>query len=242
MMRFRRKARPKGNQKELEANISLRRLISARDPDSATSEAYRMLRTNLLYAYVDDPPRTIVLTSPGSREGKSSTCANLGMVLAQVDKTVLILDCDLRSPIQHELFGLRNLYGIPDVLAGQMSLQEACHEPSPGLKVVTAGSLPFDPTGLLGSRSFSRLVDEASQRFDYVLIDSPPVEPTSDPAILATKVDGVLLVIDAQRTPQRALESSVRGLRIVGANLLGTIMNNVDAYDSPYSGYGYRAR
>jgi capsular exopolysaccharide synthesis family protein len=105
--------------------------------------------------------------------------------------------------------------------------------------VIAAGSLPFDPAELLSSRGFSRLVEEACQKFDYVLIDSPPVELTSDPLILATKVDGVLLIIDAQRTPERALESTVRGLELVGAKLLGTTMNNVGASDSPYSDYGY---
>lgn len=242
MFPFRRKAKAYRKHKERETNASYGHLVTARDPESAAAEAYRTLRTNLLYAFVDDPPKAIVVTSPGSREGKSTACANLGMVLAQVGKTVLVLDCDLRNPAQHKIFGLPNDYGIADVLARQRSLQEVWQEPLAGLKVVVAGPLPFDPTRLLGSRGFSELVGEARRQFDYVLVDSPPVELTSDPVVLATKGDGVLLVIDAQHTPKRALESSVHSLEIVGANLLGTVMNNVDASDFPYSGYGYYTR
>jgi receptor protein-tyrosine kinase len=242
MVRFRRKSRLYRKQNAHEANAYLRQLVTAQDPENVASEAYRTLRTNLLYAFVDDPPQAIVLTSPGSREGKSTACANLGTVLSQVGKSVLLLDCDLRNPVQHRIFGLSNRYGIADILAGQRSLPEVWQEPLPGLKVIGAGSIPFDPAGLLSSRGFSRLVEEARRQFDYLLIDSPPIELTSDPAILATKVDGVLLVLDAQRTPRRAFENSVRSLDIVGAKLLGTIMNNVDASDAPYSDYGHYVR
>src|SRR5215218_10214170 len=104
--------------------LSSERLITVLDPHDPASEDYRSLRTNLLYAFVDNPPKVIVLTSPGPGEGKSTTCANLGVVLAQAGKNILILDCDLRKPILHKYFGLRNLHGIVDMLVGERGLQE----------------------------------------------------------------------------------------------------------------------
>jgi capsular exopolysaccharide synthesis family protein len=218
-------------------------LVTDLDPAGAASEAYRTLRTNLLYAFADNPPKVIVLTSPGCREGKSTACANLGALLAQVNKSVLILDCDLRyNPAQHELFGLRNFYGMVDALADKQSLQKVWHQPLPGLTVITAGNTglaPFDLAELLSSRRCAELIDQGRDQFDYVLIDSPPVGLTSDPAILATQADGALLVLDAQHTPKWAVQHSLRSLKTVGANVLGTVMNNVEASDYAYFDHAY---
>ncbi len=203
------------------------RLITLMDSMSVAAEAYRSLRTNLLYALVDDPPKVIVLTSPGPREGKSTTCANLGVVLAQADKKTLMIDCDLRKPVLHKVFGLRNMRGVVDVLVGQRSLQEVWQEPLSGLKVVTVGPVPPNPAELLGSRRFADFLAGVRGNFDYVLIDAPPVGLVSDPAILATQGDGVLLVLDAQGTRKGALRESMRSLEAVGANVLGTVMNNI---------------
>lgn len=209
-------------------------LATISDPTSVAAEAYRTLRTNLLYALVDNPPKVIVVTSPGPREGKSTTCANLGVVLAQADKSTLILDCDLRKPQVHSLFELRNLRGMTDVLRGEASLLEVCQEPLVGLKAATAGLPPPNPAELVGSSRFAELVGRAREMFDYVLIDAPPVEVVSDPVILATQADGVLLVLDAQNTRKRTLRRSVRSLRTVGAKVLGTVMNKADASASGY--------
>src|SRR5215216_449209 len=114
-------------------------LVTVASPDSVTSEAYRALRTNLLYALADTPPNVIVVTSPGPMEGKSITCANLGVVLAQAHKSTLILDCDFRKPVIHKVFGLRNVFGVVDVLVRERSPQEIWQERLPGLKVGTAG-------------------------------------------------------------------------------------------------------
>jgi len=199
------------------------------------------LRANLLYAFADHPPKVIVLTSPGSREGKSTACANLGVGLAQVENNVLILDCDLRSPAQHEVFGLRNLYGIVDVLAGERELQEVWQGPLPGLKMIAAGPIPLNPAELLSSSRFAELIGQVRERFDFVLIDSPPVGPTSDAAILSTRADGVLFVLDAQITPEWTVRRSLSSLHTVGANVLGTVMNNVDHTNYPYFGQTYYA-
>ncbi len=223
------------------------RLVTTEDPASAVSEAYRTLRTNLLYALIDEPPKVIVLTSPGLGEGKSTTCANLGAVLAQADKNTLILDCDLRKPAIHKFFGLRNLHGshgIVDVLVGERSLQEVWHEPVEGLKVVPVGPIPLKPAEMLGSQRFSKLLAGVREQFDYVLVDSSPIGLVSDPLIVASQADGVLLVLDAQNTPKEAVRQAIYDLEAVGAHVLGTVMNNAklsksEYYKSQYYGRAY---
>jgi capsular exopolysaccharide synthesis family protein len=202
-------------------------LITVTSPDNAASEAYRTLRTNLLYGLVDTAPKVIVVTSPSLMEGKSITCANLGVVLAQADKSTLILDCDFRKPVIHKVFGLQNLLGVEDVLVGERSLQEIWQEPLPGLKVGTAGSIPPNPTELLGSSRVTELLEQVRQEFDYVLLDVPPMRLVSDPVILATQGDGVLLVIDFQKTRRGSVRQAMHGLEAAGAYVLGTVMNNV---------------
>jgi capsular exopolysaccharide synthesis family protein len=210
------------------------RVVTILDPTGAASEAYRTLRTNLLYSLVDNPPKVIVLTSPGPGEGKSTTCANLGVVLAQAGKSVLILDCDLRKPVMHKFFSLRNLHGITDVLVGECSLQEVWAEPVEGLKIVPVGPIPLNPAEILGSRRFSEFLANTREEFDYVLVDASPVGLVSDPAILATQGDGVLLILDAQSTRKGLVRQAMRSLGAVGANVLGTVMNNVNVSKSSY--------
>lgn len=189
---------------------------------------------------MDNPPKVIVMSSPGPQEGKSTTCANLGVVLSQVDKSVLIIDCDLRKPVMHKLFGLRNVYGIVNVLVGDYSLQDVCKEVLDGLQVMTVGPAPPNPAELISSRRFAELIRTVRERFDYVLVDAPPIGLVSDPAILATHGDGVLLVLDAQNTRKGALRQSMRSLEAVGANVLGTVMNNVkNSNGHYYQGYTY---
>jgi capsular exopolysaccharide synthesis family protein len=213
-------------------------LVTITSPDHAASEAYRTLRTNLLHALGDDPPKAIVVTSPGPMEGKTITCANLGVVLAQTDKNTLILDCDLRKPTLHKIFGLQNLRGVVDLLTGERKLQEVWQEsPLLGMKIVTAGPIPPYPAELLYSRRFAQLLDQARQGFDYVLLDSPPTQLVSDPLILAAQGDGVLLVIDLQNTRKGSVQRSMRSLEAAGANLLGTVMNNVELPRGDYFDY-----
>jgi len=227
--------------REAETDELAGRLATALDPTSAAAEAYRTLRTNLLYgAFLDEPAKAIVLTSPGPGEGKSTTCANLGVVLAQAGKNTLILDCDFRKPVIHRLFGFRNVRGVVDALVGERKLQENWKEPMEGLKVVPVGPIPPNPTELLGTRRFSELLASLREEFDYVLIDAPPVGMVSDPAILATQGDGVLLVSDAQHTRKGSVRQAMRSLEAVGAPVLGTVMNNVEVpKGNTYYYYGY---
>lgn len=212
-------------------------LVTFHDPMDVTSEAYRMLRTNLFYALIDDPPKVVVVTSSNPREGKSTTCANLGVVLANAGKNVLIVDCDLRNPVEHKLFGIESSSGLLDVLSGARRLEAVWSEPVSGLKVVPAGHTPPNPSEVLSSRRFTEFLDRVRQEFDYVLLDTPPVCLVSDSAILAKNGDGVLLVLDAQETSKRTLRRAMHILEGVGANVIGTVMNKTKV--SKEDKYGY---
>ena len=216
-------------------------LVAAHQPLGVASEAYRMLRTNLLYSVIDNPPKSIVLTSAGAQEGKSVTCANLGIALKQVGKSVLILDCDLRKPMQHDLFGLPFSPGLVDVLAGERDIRKTWQEPIPGLKVVTAGHRPPNPAEVLSSRRLAELLSWSREEFDYVLVDAPPVRLVSDSAILAKQGDGVLLVLDVREASKKSLRQAVKTLDGVGANVIGTVMNNVKVSKRDEN-YGYIGR
>jgi receptor protein-tyrosine kinase len=160
------------------------------------------------------------------------------VVLAQAGKNTMVVDCDLRKPALHSVFGLRNVRGMVDVLAemqgSRESWHEACHEPLPGLHVLTVGTLPPNPAELLLSRRFSELLADVRQGFDYVLVDSPPLGHVSDATIIAAQADGVLLALDARQTRKESVRRAVHDLRVKGANVLGTVMNNVEGSENGY--------
>jgi capsular exopolysaccharide synthesis family protein len=216
------------------------RLITISDPVNAVSEAYRTLRTNLLYMQVDAPSKVIVITSHGSAEGKSTVCANLGVVLAQAGRATLAIDGDLRKPSLHKIFGLRNVRGIVDVLAKRHDRyedwHEVCQEPLPGLSVLPVGTLPPNPAELLLSQRFTEFLTASRQEFEYVLVDTPPVGVVSDAAIISSQADGVLLALDAQRTRKENVRRTVQSLRSKRVNVLGTVMNNVEGSEDGYYG------
>jgi receptor protein-tyrosine kinase len=203
------------------------RLITLSEPDGPTAEAFRALSANLLYAGRDMRPKVVMLTSPDAHEDKSLSCSNLGVVLAEMGERTLIVDCDFRRPVQHEILSLRNSQGLVNLLAGERELHEVWQEtPVGGLWVVTAGPLRPKPAKLLNFRHFGRFLIRARQDFDYVLIDAPPTQPVSDSMLLAPLVDGVLLVFDSQSTRKGTVRESVRSLQAVKANVLGTVMTD----------------
>jgi capsular exopolysaccharide synthesis family protein len=213
-------------------------LVTLLDPAGVASEAYRALRTSILYA-ADVPPKVTLITSPGSADGKSITCANLAVVLAQAGRETLVIDCDLRIPNLHRIFDVPNVRGVVDVLSGEDDLLEACNEPFPGLKFISTGPIPPHPAELLSSGRFAELIGQARRLFDYVLIDSPPTELVSDPMIIATQADAVVLVLDSERTRKDSLRKAVRNLEAVGANVLGTVMNKARKAETGSYNYNY---
>lgn len=214
-------------------------LVTVVDPTGPGSEAYRMMRTNLFYASVDDPPKVVVLTSAGPGEGKSTTAANLGVTLSEAGKSTLVVDCDLRKPMLHNYFETRNMTGLVDILTMERKLEDVWHEPMLKLKLITAGPPPLNPAELLGSQRFAEFLKQVRQKFDYVLVDTPPVTVVTDSAIVGALGDGVLLVVDAQGTRKNSLRQAMRELDSVGARVLGTVLNNVASSNGEYAAYGY---
>ena len=200
-------------------------LVTVLDPAAVASEAYRSLRTTLLYAVANAPPTVILITSPGLMDGKSTTCANLAVVLAQAGKETLVIDGDLHKPSLHKIFGLPNVNGVVNVLTGEYDLSETCAEPFPGLKVLSTGPIPPNPAELLISGRLAPLIGQARQLFDYVLIDSPPTELVTDPMIIATQADAVMLVLNSEGTSKASMHRAVQDLEAVGANVVGTVIN-----------------
>jgi len=214
-------------------------LVTVFDPASAASESYRSLRTTLLYGVANTPPAVILITSPGLMDGKSTTCANLAVVLAQAGKETLVIDGDLHKPSVHKIFGAPNVQGTVDVLSGEYDLAEMCTEPLPGLKILSAGPIPPNPAELLISGRLGPLVGQARKLFDHVLIDSPPTELVSDPMIIATQADAVMLVLDSEETSKASMHRAVHDLEAVGANVVGTVINKAPKSETRRYGYNY---
>ena len=210
-------------------------LVASSEPDSPSAEAYRALRTSVQLLGVERPLRTLQITSPAMGEGKTTTVANLAIVLVRSGQRVVLVDCDLRRPALHELFGLPNDSGVTTVLAGDVELADALQPvPNhPNLAFLASGAIPPNPSELLGSTPTSSLLFELQTNFDVVLVDSPPVLPVTDATLLATWMDATLLVASAGRTTRRQLRDSVALLRRADAPLAGTVLNAA----SPESGY-----
>ena len=203
-------------------------LITLTNPQSAAAEAYRTLRTNLFFATLDTPVKTIVVTSPAAGEGKSTTLANLAVVLSQADKTVIAVDADLRRPSLHQLFDLNNEHGLGDMLVNEGDLRQPplCQTAIPGLMVLTSGATPPNPLDLLHSHRMHGIVHALSTMADIVLFDAPPMIVASDTAVLASQTDGVLLVVQIGKTRREHAQEAKDLLSKAHARLLGAVIIN----------------
>jgi len=231
------------------------RLVSHFSPPSTIAEAYRSLRTNLLFSQAGEH-RVILLTSSTVKEGKSTTAANLAVIVAQQGARVLLIDADMRKPMQHHTFGLKRTPGLGEVLLGQRSWQDAVSRFSdvmlgdmgidqalmtPGLDqldILTCGQVNANPPDLLGSPLMSSVLDEAREEYDMVIIDMPPLLHTTDATVIASKVDGVLLVYHIGSVVRGALKRVKANIENVGGKVLGVVLNGVRGDLSPdYSNY-----
>ncbi|MGB8253153.1 MAG: polysaccharide biosynthesis tyrosine autokinase [Anaerolineaceae bacterium] len=221
--------------------IEVKNPISLSDSRSPTAEAYRTLRTNVSYTSVDHPLHTLMITSSETGEGKTTTVANLGVVMAQNGKRVIIVDCDLRHPRVHTYFGLTNRNGLTELLAQKDIKIDGANRATKvnGLSIVSSGSLPPNPAELLGSQKMQSILKTISQSADIILIDTPPTLAVTDAAVLASTMDGVLLIVRPGKTRIRALRQTLDQMNQVNARVLGVILNNVETRFSSY-GYHYR--
>lgn len=228
-------------------------LMLQQSPKSAPSEAYRSIRTNILLSRfsASDPEGieagslsrksvVLVVTSTGPKEGKSITAANLAMAMAQAGQKVLLVDADLRRPMQHRVFDMERSRGLSSVLAGELTLDEVIIETDvPNLSVILSGSVPENPSEILGSVQMNELIEDVRERYDIVLFDSAPILGMTDTAVLASEADGVVMVIKAGQAPRKALQMAMAQLGKVGAHILGTILNDVDVRRDRYYDYYY---
>lgn len=220
----------------MKKHFGTRKLYTMDRPKSGISEAFRILRTNLMYTSVDKPIKSILMASSNPQEGKSVIAANLAVVMAQTGKKVLLMDCDLRKPVQNEIFNLNRDPGMTNCLAGYCTWEEALqHTAVPNLSILASGPVPPNPAELLGSKSMEAFLDAVSGEFDLVLVDAPPLMAVTDPAILATKCDGVILVTRAGFTKTGAVKESLDALIKAGANILGAVLNDVNMESRYYA-------
>jgi succinoglycan biosynthesis transport protein ExoP len=218
------------------------------DPMSEVAEAYRTIRTAIYFGAPDGKAKTMLITSPAPGDGKTTTASNLAIAMAQAGQKVLLLDADFRKPNLHKIFALDGPAGITEVIAEKATLADTI-KPSgiPGLSVLPCGPLPKNPSEILNSRAFSKLVEQLEESFDHIVIDSPPVMPVSDARILGALCDLTVLVLRAQKSTRRVSVQARESLSSVGARILGVVVNDVPKsrggygyYNYGYYQYGYR--
>jgi polysaccharide biosynthesis transport protein len=224
-----------------------RRLITYEDPKSPVSESYRSLRTNITYASVDKKIKSLLVSSSQPGEGKSTTTANLAIAFAQLRKKTLLVDADLRKPVQHNVFDLPRGPGLAEYLIGEVGDVDSIVYESKieNLFIITAGGLPPNPSELLGSDRMSQLVDQLEQKWDMVLFDSPPIVAVTDASMISAEIDAIALVVKAGHTERSAVDRALDMIRNVQAPLIGAILNSASQeslggkYAYYYSYYNY---
>ncbi|CAG0937090.1 partial Putative tyrosine-protein kinase YveL, partial [Thermoflexales bacterium] len=216
------------------------KLITLRQPRSPAAEAYRMVRTNVRFSAIDSPLRTLLITSPSPEEGKSLSAANLAVVLAQSGQRVILVDADLRRPMQHRIFELNAQVGLTTILPNPAIHVSDIWQDTPieNLKVIASGPLPPNPADMLGSKRMGQLIEELKTKAEIVIFDTPPVTAVADAGILAGRLEGALLIVRCNQTRRMPLQQSKETLSAAGANLLGVVLNQLPRREKDY-GYYY---
>jgi capsular exopolysaccharide synthesis family protein len=205
---------------------------------SPIAEAYRTLRTNIHFSKGDQEPKTIMFISAGPGEGKSTTAANTAVSLAQSGKQVIIVDCDFRKPVQHSIFGKKNK-GLTNILVEDFSINSMIQETGiDNVNLLTSGPIPPNPSELLSSKKMQVILDTLRSQADYVIIDAPPVIAVTDACVLASKVDGIALVIGAGMVRPEIAQKARDLLQKARGHILGVILNRV-AIDEEHAFYYY---
>ncbi|MBN8201828.1 CpsD/CapB family tyrosine-protein kinase [Bacillus sp. NTK034] len=228
----------KKKQKKMLRDNNKRKLVTISSPKSPVSEQYRTVRTNIQFSSVDQDLRSILVTSAGPGEGKSTTVSNLAVVFANQGKRVLLVDADLRKPTAHYTFDVNNITGLTNILTKSATFDKAVSSTrEPNLYVLTSGPVPPNPAELLGSKAMEEFLVQAYKEYDLVLFDTPPVLAVADAQILANQCDGTILVA---RSGETEIDQAVKARELLNttkSKLLGAVLNNKKLESSQYYYY-----
>ena len=218
----------------------MKSIISYNDPKSVISEQYRAIRTNIEYSNVDQNTKTILVTSSDKNEGKTTTVSNLAVSFANLNKKVLLIDCDLRNASIHKMFKLNNIYGLTDILAKDRAVDKCIQKTElENLYVLTAGAIPPNPAEILSSEKMKNLIEDLKNIYDYIFIDTPPIGLVTDAGVLSSFTDGVVLVVKSESVEKKYLEETKKKLDAVDARILGAILNSYKSEQKDYNYYSY---
>lgn len=217
------------------------KIFTLRNPKSPVSEAFRTLRTNIQFSSIDKPIRSIVITSSGPGEGKSTVAINTAVAMAQSEKRVLLIDCDLRKPTLHRSFNMSSLKGLTNILVENADYTDVLYKATgiEELDVVGSGPVPPNPAELIGSNKMKAFIEQMKEEYDMVILDAPPIGLVTDSAILSTIVDGTILVCSVGEADINAAKRSKDLLDKVKANILGVVLNKVPVNGGGYYKYHY---
>ncbi|MFJ8265529.1 CpsD/CapB family tyrosine-protein kinase [Peribacillus asahii] len=210
-------------------------LIAYSSPQSPITEQYRLIRSNIHFSSGDKEIKSIVITSPKTSDGKTTTASNLAIVLAQKGKRVLLVDADLRKPSVHYAFNISNIQGLTNVLEKKIPLNQAISKtPISNLTILTSGNIPTAPSELLDSKAMELIMEEMKEMYDYVLFDTPSVLEVTDAQIIANKSDGIVMVVASAKTPKEEAVKAKNLLIKTKAQLLGIVVNELKSTQSRY--------
>jgi polysaccharide biosynthesis transport protein len=216
-------------------------MVTFGHPKSMLSEAYRNIRTSILLSFSERPPKKIVISSPNPSEGKTTTAINTAIALSQTGAQVIVIDADMRKPRIHKIFNEENGAGLSNFLSGNAGLDSVIKKSEiPNLYYIPSGPIPPNPSELIGSKLFKSMMESLGERFDHIVLDSPPVLGFADTIILSTSVEGIILVVLGGKTPRETLQRAKEVLHQVNAKILGVVINRIDIQRSDYGYYYYR--
>jgi capsular exopolysaccharide synthesis family protein len=216
-----------------------------REPKSVASESIRGLRSNLLFSKADHMPQVILMTSAVPKEGKTFVAVNLAVAMAQAGCKTLFIGSDMRRPRSHKILNVANGAGLSNILSGVSGTEAVIRNTDiPNLDIITAGPVPPNPSELLGSKRMSELIGTLRERYEHIVIDTPPSTAVTDAAIMAQHVDGVVVITKAFSTPKELVRSAIEGLQKINAKIFGVVLNSVDmskegSYYYQYAYYYY---
>ncbi len=212
-----------------------------KDNSSLVKESYKTIRTNLIYALAGADRKVIAVSSPTPSDGKSTTSSNLAVTIAQTGNSVLLIDADLRKPTIHKLFRMTNEDGLSKVLSKQIPVEQAIKKDvKPNLSIITSGPIPPNPSELLSMPIYEQTIDQLADKYDYIIIDTPPVNIVSDCQLIVRAVQGIVFVVRYKVSQYKDLELAAENIRNIDGNILGVVINDVKERKGPLSRRYYR--